>query len=164
VSLEELKRHPSGVDVPIGGQVMQPAPLGAAGRFELLPDDVADELARFLAVDPVPGHFRRDGKTYTHLLATRRMRDLFNSNGRYLRTVRKRTPYNPAYMHPEDLAARGLAVGDRIELVSAAGRAAAIVGEDRDVKPGVILIAHGWGWLAGKRRSCRRGSGGKRAD
>lgn len=149
VSLDELKRHPSGIDVPIGGQVVQPARSGAAGRFELMPDDVADELTRFLADDPVPGHFQRDGKTYTHLLATRRMRDLFNSNGRYLRTVRKRTPYNPAYMHPEDLAARGLAVGDRIELVSAAGRATAIVGEDRHLKPGVISIAHGWGGLPG---------------
>lgn len=52
-------------------------------------------------------------------------------------------------MHPEDLSKCGLAVGDRIELVSAAGRATAIVGEDRHLKPGVISIAHGWGGAPG---------------
>ena len=144
VTLDELKAHPSGLDVEIGGERVQPA-QPEAGRFDLMPADVADELARFLAAEPVPGRFARDGKTFTHLLCTRRMRDLFNSNGRHLRTVRKRTPYNPAYMHPDDLAALGISEGDRVELVSAHGRTVAIAGVDAAIKPGVVSIAHGWG-------------------
>jgi len=149
VSLDELKRHPSGLDMDIGGQKVLPARAEAANhRFDPMPADVAAELARYLADDSTPGRRRRDGRDYTHLMATRRMRDLFNSNGRYLRTIRERTPYNPAYLHPDDLAALGLVVGDRVELVSAAGRAIAIVGEDSHVKPGVVSMAHGWGGLS----------------
>jgi anaerobic selenocysteine-containing dehydrogenase len=149
VSLDELKRHPSGIDVDIGGQRVLPARAEAVNhRFDPMPADVEAELTRYLADDSTPGHHHRDGREYTHLLATRRMRDLFNSNGRYLRTIRERTPYNPAYLHPDDLAALGLVVGDRIELVSAAGRTIAIVGEDSHLKPGVVSMAHGWGGLS----------------
>jgi anaerobic selenocysteine-containing dehydrogenase len=149
VSLDELKRHPSGIDVDIGGQRVLPARAEAVNhRFDPMPADVEAELTRYLADGSTPGRHHRDGRDYTHLLATRRMRDLFNSNGRHLRTIRERTPYNPAYLHPDDLAALGLVVGDRIELVSAAGRAIAIVGEDSHVKPGVVSMAHGWGGLS----------------
>lgn len=149
ITLDELKRHPSGIDVDLGGELVQPARPEASGKFDLLPGDVADELARFLATENIPGRHVRDGKEYTHLMATRRMRDLFNSNGRYLRTVRKRTRYNPAFMHSDDLAAQGLAEGDRIEIVSAFGRVAAIAAVDDAVKPGVVSLAHGWGALPG---------------
>jgi anaerobic selenocysteine-containing dehydrogenase len=114
-----------------------------------MPEDVKEELAGFLASASEPGRHVSDGKIFTHLMSTRRMRDLFNSNGRHVRTVRKRTPYNPAYLHPDDLAALGIVAGDRIEIRSAHGRIAAIAGEDRDVKPGVVSIAHGWGALPG---------------
>jgi anaerobic selenocysteine-containing dehydrogenase len=50
-------------------------------------------------------------------------------------------------MHPDDLAAQGLSAGDRIELVSAHGRVTAIADVDKDIKPGVVSIAHGWGPL-----------------
>src|SRR3546814_8019864 len=71
------------------------------------------------------------------------------SNGRFLRSVRKRTPYNPAFMHSADLAARGIAAGDLIEIVSAHGRVSAIAAVDDAVKPGVVSLAHGWGALPG---------------
>ena len=51
-----------------------------------------------------PERVMNDFKAY----ATRRMRDLFNSNGRFVKTVRKRTPYNPAFLNPADLASLGL--------------------------------------------------------
>lgn len=150
VTLDELKAHPHGLHVDIGRQVVQPArPEAAANKFDPMPDDVAEELAAFLAIKAEPGRIMRDGKSYTHLISTRRMRDLFNSNGRHVRTVRKRTPYNPAYLHPDDLAALGIVAGDRIEIVSAHGRIVAIAGEDRDVRSGVVSIAHGWGALPG---------------
>lgn len=150
ITLEELKHHPSGINLDIGGQLVQPARPDATGKFDLLPEDVADEFARFLATERgIPGRYRREGKLFTHLMATRRMRDLFNSIGRHLRTVRKRTPYNPAFMHSDDLAAQGLAEGDRIELVSAFGRVTAIAAVDDAVKPGVVSLAHGWGALPG---------------
>ena len=138
IPLEELRRHPHGIDIGTGGEVVLPARSDA--RFDPMPEDVAKELAAFLAEDRGA---RAEG--YSHLLIPRRMRDLFNSNGRHLRTVRKRTPYNPAYLHPDDLAAQGVADGELVELVSAFGRVRAIAGGDQALKRGVVSIAHGWG-------------------
>ena len=149
ITLDELKKHPHGIDVPIGNQTVLPPRAESNGYFEPLPEDVADELRRYLAREHARGHFVRDGQAFTHLLSTRRMRDLFNSNGRFVRTVRRRTPYNPAFLHPSDAAALGLSKGDRIELESAHGRVIAIIDEDEAVKPGVVSIAHGWGAVPG---------------
>ena len=145
ISLDELKKHPHGIDVPIGDQTVLPPRADCQGYFEPMPDDVAGELQSYLAREGAPGRFVRDGQTFTHLMSTRRMRDLFNSNGRHVRTVRKRTPYNPAFLHPGDTAALGLKKGDRVELQSAFGRVIAIIEEDEAIKPGVVSIAHGWG-------------------
>jgi anaerobic selenocysteine-containing dehydrogenase len=149
ISLDELKKHPHGIDVPIGGQTVQPPQADCGGYFEPMPVDVADELRRYLASESRPGRFVRDNQAFTHLLASRRMRDLFNSNGRYLRTVRKRTPYNPAFLHPSDAAALNLNKGDRIEIQSAHARVTAIVDLDDTIKPGVVSMAHGWGPVPG---------------
>ncbi|WP_380875936.1 oxidoreductase [Sphingomonas sp. DBB INV C78] len=149
VTLDELRDHPHGLFADIGDQVVLPPRPDATGWFDLMPDDVQEELDRFLATDGAPGRFMRDGQAFTHLLSTRRMRDLFNSNGRFVRTVRKRTPYNPAFLHPDDLAALGVAAGDRVEIVSAFGRVVAIADEDATIKPGVVSIAHAWGGLPG---------------
>src|SRR3546814_18173894 len=59
------------------------------------------------------------------------------------------SPYNPAFLHSADLAARGIAAGDLIEIVSAHGRVSAIASVDDAVKPGVVSLAHGWGALPG---------------
>jgi len=126
-----------------------PARPGHEALFHPMPDDVLDELNRFIAAEDKPGQFRRDGQTFTHLLASRRMRDMFNSNGRYVRTVRQRTPHNPAYLNPEDLAALGIAEGDTVEISSSSGRAIAIAGADPHIKRGVVSMAHGWGALPG---------------
>lgn len=147
ITLEELKLHPSGTYVDLAEQkVLPPRPEAVGARFDPMPDDVARELEAFLArVSREGGAFERDGTRFDYLLSTRRMRDLFNSNGSQLGSVRKRTPYNPAYLNPEDLARLGVTPGDRIEITSAYGRVMAIVAEDKNLRPGVISIAHGWG-------------------
>lgn len=143
VSLDDLKANPNGIEVAID-EVVKPRRDEAQGRFDIMPDDVRAELEAYLAKAA-----EQDAVRFTHRLSTRRMRDLFNSIGRDVKAIRKRTPYNPAFMHPDDLAAHGVAVGDRVELVSAHGRVTAIVGVDDGVKPGVISMAHGWGALPG---------------
>ena len=141
VDYDDLVQQRHGLHVGTGGARVLPARPGADARFDPMPGDVLAELQAFLASAPVD-------RDHTHLLVPRRMRDLFNSNGRFLRTVRKRTPYNPAYLHPDDLAALSLAVGDRVEIESAAGRLTAIVAADADLRRGVVSLAHGWGGVA----------------
>lgn len=144
-TLDALKASPHGAHAPIAQDTVLPPDADAQGCFEPMPADVADELRRFLAEDGGPGRWHRDGRTFTHLLTTRRMRDLFNSNGRFVDTVRERTPFNPAYLNPADCDALGLSEGDKVEIASAHGRVVAIVAVDQDLRSGVVSLAHGWG-------------------
>ena len=48
-------------------------------------------------------------------------------------------------MCPEDAAALGLAPGDEIALLSDHGRIPAILEIDRQLRPGLVSMAHGWG-------------------
>ena len=144
ITLDELKQYPHGHDFGTGDQIVRPAPEGMSGRLDVMPPDVAAEFAGFTARDDRPGHIERDGKWYTHLLASRRQRNFFNSNGVFLRTTRKRDPFNPAYLSPGDLAELGLVPGQKVELESAFGRTVAVAEEDPDLRKGVVTLAHGW--------------------
>ncbi|WP_198351127.1 molybdopterin-containing oxidoreductase family protein [Flavisphingomonas formosensis] len=148
-SLADLRAHPHGRDHPIAQDVVLPCAEGDEARFEVMADDVAADLRRFWEEGDRPGAITRDGEAFTHLLSTRRMRDLFNSNGRHVPTVRRRTPTNPAFLNPEDLAALDIVPGDLVEIVSAHGRVRAIAAVDADVRPGVVSMAHGWGGMPG---------------
>jgi anaerobic selenocysteine-containing dehydrogenase len=144
-NLDALKADPHGFHADIEQQTVLPADPDADGKFDPMPADVAEELRRFLAEAGTPGRWQRDGRSFTHLLATRRMRDLFNSNGRFVGTVRKRTPFNPAFLHPDEFAPLGISPGDKVEIESAHGRVVAIVEADPELRQGVVALAHGWG-------------------
>jgi anaerobic selenocysteine-containing dehydrogenase len=57
--------------------------------------------------------------------------------------------YNPAYLHPDDLASAGLVEGDSVVLQSAHGRIEAIVEADASLRPGLVSMAHCFGGRAG---------------
>lgn len=144
-SLEELRRFPHGHDFPIQQPIVLAAAQDNDATFDLMPVDVAEELEDFWENGDRPGALVRDGKRFSHLLSTRRMRDVLCSNGRFVETVQRRTPVNPAFLNPADLGALGLATGDLVDIASAHGRIRAIVDSDPNVRPGVVSIAHGWG-------------------
>lgn len=124
------------------------APADAdAGRFELAPDDVRAEIEA-LRREPVEhGAYREGGLVFTHRLAVRRLREAVNSLLRDAPAVRKRMPVNAAQLHPDDLAALGLADGERALIRSAHGELAVRVAADSSLRPGVVTLAHGWGGL-----------------
>lgn len=116
---------------------------GMGGRFAVAPDDVISELAEVANEPPVAAQF-------THRLISRRLREVSNSMYQDLPAIRRRVPYNAAYMHPDDLAAHGLADGDRITIISDHGRMPGIVAPDATVRAGCISMAHNWGGLPGE--------------
>jgi anaerobic selenocysteine-containing dehydrogenase len=61
--------------------------------------------------------------------------------------IRKRMPYNVAYLNPEDVATEGLQEDDRIEIISEAGSIASRVKLDPTIRRGVVSITHGFGGL-----------------
>jgi anaerobic selenocysteine-containing dehydrogenase len=148
--LEEIKKHPSGKVYFEAQSIVRPARPEASATFDVMPEDVAAELAEIARERPNPDGHASNGQTFTHLLSTRRMRNFYNTIGMYLPTTRKRDPYNPAYLNPNDLAARGLVDGDRIAIHSDHESIVAIVAGDATVRPGVVSMAHAWGGLPGE--------------
>lgn len=140
VAFEEIRRHPGGRIYPVEPQLVEEADPATAGRFELMPADVAAELA---AVACERDEARAAG--FTHRLAGRRMRDVQNTMYHHLPVIRARHPGNPAWLNPDDLAVAGLADGETVRIVSPHGSVRAVVRADDTVRAGVISMTHGWG-------------------
>lgn len=145
VSFDEVKRHESGHIWDFDDAVVQPERPGMSGRFDLMPGDVAEELEQFLAATVSAGDIRSNGKQFSHLLTCRRLRNVFCSNGTELPHTRKLLPYNPVYLHPDDIRALGAASGDAIRITSDHGSIHAIIRADDSLRPGVVSLPHGWG-------------------
>ena len=151
--LDELKKYPSGkIFYEAQTEVLPPRPEAVA-TFDVMPDDVAEELAAIVDESCLSSDAHvSNGMHFTHLLSTRRMRDFYNTIGMYLPKTRDRNPYNPAYVNPDDLAALGLESGDHIKITSDHASIIAIVAADPAVRPGVVSMAHAWGALPGEDR------------
>jgi len=85
----------------------------------------------------------------THLLAVRRVREVQNTMYRHLEAIRKRLPDNPAWVHPDDLAALGVLSGEAVEIRSAHGCIVARAEADETLRRGVVSITHGFGGESG---------------
>jgi anaerobic selenocysteine-containing dehydrogenase len=57
----------------------------------------------------------------------------------------RQRPYNPAWMHPDDLASLDVAPGQRVEISSEHGAIVAVVDADASMRPGVVSLTHAWG-------------------
>jgi anaerobic selenocysteine-containing dehydrogenase len=119
-----------------------------AGRFEVMPDDVAAELRAFLGVTSTAEEIV--GDDFDFRLISRRMREVSNTSCRDFPSARARAPYNPLGIHPEDLTRLGMADGDWAHIVSDNGRIPAIVRADATLKPGVVSMTHGFGGMPGE--------------
>jgi anaerobic selenocysteine-containing dehydrogenase len=117
-------------------------PAQPSARFMVAPEDVVAEIA---SVRSEPAGRAK----HTHRLTSRRHREVSNSMYQDFPAIRKRLPYNPAYMHPGDLAALGIASGRKVRIASDHGEIDAIVEADAGIRPGVVSMAHSWGGLPG---------------
>jgi len=135
VPLAKVKPHRSG-KVFAEARVSIDPPNEHAARFDLAPRLFLDDLA-LVAAETVPAP---DG----FLLTSRRLRQVFNSTGVHLDALRARGPGNPAYLHPDDLAALGLTDGDAVEITSAHGSIVGLARADAALRRGIVSMAHAW--------------------
>ncbi len=150
VPFEEIRAHEGGKVYAVEPQVVLPADPASAGRFEVMPTDVAAELSA--VVRETAG----DDGAFPYRLIGRRMRDVQNTMYRHLPLIRHRHPYNPAYLHPDDITALGGNDGAEVRISSAHGSIPAVVKADEALRRGVVSMTHGWGGLPGEAEDYRR--------
>lgn len=139
-----------------GGQVFEDAkvyvqpPKGDEApppMLELAGSGAADELAEVRA-EPLDGEGRpkaEDG--FSHLLISRRLKHVYNSAGHDLKALAKKGTTNPAFINPDDLAALGIESGELVEVQGRHGTLIGVAEAAKDVRPGVISMAHAFGTL-----------------
>lgn len=152
VSFADLLEQPDGILLDLEEYVL-PAREGADRRFDVMPEDIADELVlalRRLAKAPDP--------KFPFLLTVRRMREVVNTTGHDLPAVRRRLATNPAFMSPTDMLRLELVEGQAVAITSATGSVMAFVQPDERVRPGVVSISHGWGRLPGSASDSANGA------
>ncbi len=120
------------------------AASNSGGRFAVMPKDVAGEVQAYLRARPVGSTLGKDSEFPLRLIP-RRIREVSNTSCRNFATARRRAPFNPLCMHPDDIRRFGLADGSDAEVVSDNGRIPAIVKADPTLKPGVVSMTHGYG-------------------
>ena len=136
VTMKQLRANPAGVDL---------GPLRAGQLPRRLPKDLVDaapelvlaDLERLAAATP-------PGPDELLLIGRRHQRD---NNSWMHNSVRltKGRPRHQLLMHPDDLAARGLADGATVAVSSRVGSVEVEVCATDDMMPGVVSLPHGYG-------------------
>lgn len=139
LSLAKLKQNPSGVDLgPL--QPSLPQRLQHADkRIRCAPPEMMEELRRYAA--------ELAGAQADHALRLIGRRHLRSNNSWLHNSARlvKGPARHQLLMHPQDLAARGLADGAPVRVRSRAGEIVVEVEASDEVMPGVVSLPHGWG-------------------
>jgi anaerobic selenocysteine-containing dehydrogenase len=122
------------------------------GNAEMLAElrGIASEVA-----DPIAENTGGGQEEFEYRLICRRIQAALNSSGRDLPRLARRKPYNPAYMHPEDLAALGLSPGELAEIRSPHGTILGVVEPDATLRRGLVSMTHAFGDLPERMREVR---------
>jgi anaerobic selenocysteine-containing dehydrogenase len=152
VPLDEVRAR----SAELGGTVFESAPVlvqpgddGWTGRLDVGNADMLAELA------DAESSAWPDDERFPFRLVCRRIVGALNSSGRDLPKM-TRQPYNPAYLHPDDLADLGLVPGDEVEVTSPAGSLRAIVDADPQLRRGLVSMTHSFGDVPGGEQDIRK--------
>jgi anaerobic selenocysteine-containing dehydrogenase len=137
LDLEELARHPHGIDRGPLEPRLDEVLRTPSGRIELAPEHIVADVPRLRA--------RLARREAGLVLVSRRHVRSNNSwmhNVPELVTGRDRCTL---LVHPEDAARAGLADGGRARIRSTAGSLVVPVEVSDEMRPGVVCLPHGWG-------------------
>ncbi len=141
IPLDEIKRHPHGArfdDPPI---VVAPADPEHDAKLEVGSELLLRELADVAAEGAEP----EATPTRPWRLVSRRMPNVYNSSGRDIDALHHGRRYNPAYLHPDDLEALGLAEGDTVRIASDHASILGVATADATLRRGVLSMSHCFG-------------------
>ncbi len=145
IPLSEVKQYPHGHIFSDPAITVLPKVEGCEERLDIGNPVMLAELAEVRA-EPLTGHAGYVLQSlFTHRLVSRRLNDVYNSSGRDIPKLMKNGRYNPAFMHPDDVASLGLHAGDVVEIASAHAKILGVIEEADDIRPGVVSMAHAFG-------------------
>ena len=142
IPLDEVKRHPHGKLFDEIDERVQPREEGNTDRLQLGQPDMLRALAEVRAEDYAA---KRSDRDYPFLLIPRRANNVINSSGRSVKKLTGKRPYNPAFMHPDDLSALGLQGGQSVVLRSVSDAIHAVVEADDSLRRGCVSMTHAFG-------------------
>lgn len=118
--------------------VIEAADSDANHKFDLAAGDMPAAVADYATNPP-------EAQGFDFRLISRRSKHRYNSNGHTFPHLRKKMPTNPAFFHPDDLAALSIDDGSVIEITSAVSSIFAVTKASDKVRRGVISMSHAWG-------------------
>jgi anaerobic selenocysteine-containing dehydrogenase len=143
VPLDEVKKHSGGAVFPEPAVMVEPKEPGWTARLDVGNPQMLSDLAAIAAQSfDAPAAATGDGSELR--LVSRRLQQSYNSSGHDLAGMRRR-PYNPAFMHPDDLGRLGLRAGDTVEIRSARASIVALVEADDTLRRGIVSMTHAFG-------------------
>jgi len=153
VPLSEVAKYPDGHVFDEARMHVGPKHPDCTARLRLDDPDMLAELKEVREEDP--GRRRGTDADFPFQLVARRVQNSTNA------FVRVQPPLpgvetNPAYMHPDDLAAAGATSGALVELRSRWGAIEVIAEADDSLRRGVVAITHGFGRNLGEPDDPRR--------
>jgi anaerobic selenocysteine-containing dehydrogenase len=149
VPLALIKQHPHGHLYPDPQPLAEPKEPGWPHRLELGHPAMLHELGEVARALETVATVVTPPDDATHpglalLLVSRREHAVYNSVGHHLPALRRRRPFNPAYVNPADAQRLGAADGNVIVIESRVGAIEATLQCAPDVREGVVSIAHGF--------------------
>jgi len=144
IPLEEVKRHPHGAvfeDPPVHVAAKDP---DCDARLDVGNGDMMRDLERVAAGLGQEERPRAGADEPGFRLLCRRSTHVYNSSCNDESTNRGR-PYNPAFLHPDDLARLGVRPGELVELSTAGGTAVAVAQPDAGLRTGMVSMSVGFG-------------------
>ncbi len=145
IPLDEIKKHRGGKIYAVDEKV-QAKDLDFAGKLCVGNAMMLQELADVYEEDFIASQSVAD---YPFRLVCRRLNAVINSAGREVADTNLK-PYNPAYMHPDDLAKLGLSDGDTVSIRSSHASIFGVVESDTTLLTGIVSMPHAFGGLPGK--------------
>lgn len=154
VPVAELRRHPHGAIFDDEAIHVAPADPDASERLDVGNETMLAELAAIAAEPTTAGDAADDALPFR--LVSRRMPNVYNSSGRDIEALQRGRPWNPAYLHPEDLRELGLEPGDTIEIASEHDTILGIAAGAPELRRGLVSMAHCFGEAPGHDGDLRR--------
>ncbi|MBW2421107.1 MAG: molybdopterin-dependent oxidoreductase [Deltaproteobacteria bacterium] len=145
VPLAEVARHPHGKIFADETILVAEADPDCQDRLDVGNADMLAELAAIRAESWAALRSEDEDAARVFQLVSRRMPNVYNSSGRDIDRLQRGRFYNPAFMHPEDLALLGLARGDLVEITSSHASILGIAESAPELRRGVVSMAHCFG-------------------